>query len=206
MNKPKTSFFIHPTAEIHPSVIIGNGTKIWNLVQVRENACIGEGCTISKDVYIDVGVKIGDRIKIQNGVSIYQGVTLEDDTFIGPHAAFTNDIMPRSFNAEWEIVPTLVRRGASIGANATIICGVTLGPYSMISAGSTLTSDAPPHGLMSGSPARLVAFLCRRGHRMISMSAKGYADLFVCIQCNESLSVDYCYNNTRDSLLEKVSL
>ncbi len=193
MNKPQSNIFIHPSAEVHRSAIIGNGTKIWNLVQVREDVRIGEGCTISKDVYIDVGVQIGNRVKIQNGVSVYQGVTLEDDSFVGPHAAFTNDIMPRSFNVEWEVVPTLVGRGASIGANATILCGLTLGPYSMISAGSTLTVDAPPHGLMSGSPARLVAFICRHGHRMVPTNHGGYVATFRCEECDESLSVEYLY-------------
>src|SRR5919204_2318930 len=128
----KPLFFAHPSAEVHPSTEIGEGTKIWHQAQVRENVRIGDHCIISKDVYIDIGVTIGDRVKVQNGVSVYRGVILEDDTFVGPHAAFTNDMMPRSFAEDWEVVPTRVRRGASIGANATVVCGVTLGPYSMV--------------------------------------------------------------------------
>lgn len=191
MNKPRTTLFIHPTAEVHPSANVGQGTKVWGQAQIREKASIGSSCNISKDVYIDAGVEIGNRVKIQNGVSIYKGVVLEDDSFVGPHAAFTNDSMPRSFNEDWEIVPTFVRRGASIGANATIICGVSLGPYSMVSAGSTLTTDAPPHGLMIGSPARLVAYICRQGHRMTSVSSEGYDYTYHCEQCKESLTVNH---------------
>lgn len=194
MKEPTQEIFIHPTAEIHPTATIGNGTKIWRHVHIRENASIGANCNISKDVYIDAGVQVGNRVKIQNGVSVYQGVILEDDSFVGPHAAFTNDIMPRSFSAEWQVVPTVIKRGASIGANATVICGITLGPYSMISAGSTITTNAPPHGLMSGSPARLVAYICRRGHRMRAITPHDYETTYRCERCNETLSVGFVLN------------
>ena len=183
--------FVHQTAEVHATAEIGRGTKVWRQVQIRENAVIGSDCHIGKDVYIDKGVHIGNRVKVQNGVSVYQGVVLEDDSFVGPHAAFTNDMMPRSFVGEWEVVPTFVRQGASVGANATIVCGVTLGPYSMVSAGSTVTTDAPPHGLFIGSPARLVAYICRRGHRMEAISPRGYSATFRCEKCREVLEVDF---------------
>ena len=141
---------------------------------------------------IDIGVTIGDRVKVQNGVSIYRGVTLEDDTFVGPHAAFTNDMTPRSFADDWEIVATRVRRGAAIGANATIVCGVTLGPYCMVGAGSTVTHDVPPHALVVGSPARVVSYICRRGHRMEPDNPLDYESCYRCVQCGEVLQVTVC--------------
>jgi UDP-2-acetamido-3-amino-2,3-dideoxy-glucuronate N-acetyltransferase len=171
--------------------VIGPGTKIWHQSQVREGARIGEDCVISKGVYIDTGVTIGNRVKVQNGVSVYKGVVLEDDSFVGPNASFTNDPMPRSFSSDWEVVPTLVRRGAAIGANATIVCGVTLGPFSMVAAGSTVTNDIPPHALVIGSPARVVAYICRRGHRMDPVGAQEYCSTFHCDRCNETLRVSF---------------
>lgn len=182
---------VHPSAEVHPSVQIGRGTRIWHQAQVRENAVIGEDCNISKDVYIDFGVTIGNRVKVQNGVSVYHGVTLDDDAFVGPHATFTNDPMPRAFSADWKVVPTFVRRGAAIGANSTIVCGVTLGPYSMVAAGSTVASDVPPHGLVIGNPARLVAYICKRGHRMDALAPSDYSATYRCSACGESLKVSY---------------
>jgi UDP-2-acetamido-3-amino-2,3-dideoxy-glucuronate N-acetyltransferase len=182
-------FYAHGSAEIHPSTEVGPGTKIWHQAQIRENVRIGANCVISKDVYIDTGVSIGDRVKIQNGVSVYRGVILEDDTFVGPHAAFTNDLTPRSFSDEWEIVPTHVRRGAAIGANATIVCGVTLGPYCMVAAGSTVTHDVPPHALVIGSPARVVSYICRRGHRMEPDNPVDYESSYRCTECGEILQV-----------------
>lgn len=174
---------------MHSSVRIGRGTKIWHQAQIREDVCIGENCHISKDVYIDPGVTIGNGVKIQNGVSVYRGVVIEDDAFVGPHASFTNDPMPRSFSADWEVVPTYVRRGAAIGANSTIVCGVTLGPYSMVAAGSTVANDVPPHALVIGSPARLVAFICRRGHRMEPQAPLDYSGAYHCARCKETLRV-----------------
>ncbi|TVM18443.1 N-acetyltransferase [Oceanidesulfovibrio indonesiensis] len=157
--------FIHETAIIDDDAAIGSGTRVWVNAQIREGARIGEGCIISKDVYVDHGVGIGDRCKIQNGVSIYNGVTLEDDVFVGPNAVFTNDLYPRAFNASWETVPTMVRRGASIGANATIVCGVTLGEYCMVGAGSVVTGDVPPYALVAGNPARIIGAVDKQGRR-----------------------------------------
>ncbi len=155
--------FIHPTAVVEEGAVIGEGTKIWHFVHVRAGAKIGRNCNIGKDVYIDVGVEIGDNVKIQNGVSVYRGVKLEDDVFVGPYAVFTNDLYPRAFNRNWKVVPTLVKRGASIGANATIVCGVTIGEYAMVAAGAVVTRDIPPHGLVMGNPARLRGFVCYCG-------------------------------------------
>jgi len=158
--------FIHPSANVSPQAEIGDGTKVWINVQVRENARIGANCVLSKDVYVDHAVTIGDRCKIQNGVAVYHGVTLGNDVFVGPNAVFTNDRVPRAFNTDWKITPTVVKEGASIGANATIVCGVELGEYSMVAAGSVVIRDVPPYTLVAGNPARLIAKIDRLGNRI----------------------------------------
>jgi predicted dehydrogenase/acetyltransferase-like isoleucine patch superfamily enzyme len=149
-------YFVHPSAEVSPLANIGRGSQVWNQAQIREKAEIGEECIIGKDVYIDLGVVIGDRVKIQNSVSVYHGVTIEDDVFVGPQAAFTNDLYPRADNPDWQVVPTQVQRGASIGANATIVCGVTIGERAMVGAGAVVTKDVPPYTLVVGNPARVL--------------------------------------------------
>jgi UDP-2-acetamido-3-amino-2,3-dideoxy-glucuronate N-acetyltransferase len=158
--------FIHPTANLAANAEIGLGTKVWINVQVREDAVVGEDCILAKDVYVDLGVIIGDRCKIQNGVSVYSGVRLGDDVFVGPYVSFTNDRIPRAFNATWEIIETIVENGASIGANATIVCGVTIGEFAMIAAGSVVTRDVPPYTLVMGNPARPVSRIDRMGQRI----------------------------------------
>ncbi len=158
--------FIHPTANVSAGAQIGDGSKIWINAQIREGASIGRDCIVSKDVYIDHAVQIGDRCKIQNSVSVYHGVTIEDEVFVGPNATFTNDRVPRAFNAGWQITPTLIKRGASIGANATLICGITVGEYAMVAAGSVVTRDVPPYTLVMGNPARPVAQIDRAGNRV----------------------------------------
>jgi UDP-2-acetamido-3-amino-2,3-dideoxy-glucuronate N-acetyltransferase len=158
--------FIHPTANVAENAAIGVGTKIWINVQIREDAVVGENCILAKDVYVDLGVNIGDRCKVQNGVSVYSGVRLGDDVFVGPYVAFTNDRIPRAFNATWEIIETVVENGASIGANATIVCGVTIGEFAMVAAGSVVTRDVPPYTLVMGNPARPVSRIDRMGQRI----------------------------------------
>lgn len=158
--------FIHATADVSPQADIGENTKIWNLAQVREGAKIGSNCILSKNVYIDTGVTIGNNVKVQNNVNVYNGVTVEDDVFLGPSMTFTNDMFPRATNANWAITETLVEKGASIGANATIVCGVTIGAYSMVGAGSVVTKDVPPHALVVGNPAKKIGNVCRCGVRV----------------------------------------
>ena len=158
------NIFIHESAEVSPEAKIGAGTKIWNQAQVRENARIGQNCVISKNVYVDKNVCIGDRVKVQNNVNIYDGVTVEDDVFLGPSMTFTNDLFPRSFNDEWNLAETTVKRGASVGANCTILCAVTIGEYALIGAGSTVTKDVPAHALMVGNPARQIGWVCECGY------------------------------------------
>jgi UDP-2-acetamido-3-amino-2,3-dideoxy-glucuronate N-acetyltransferase len=182
---------IHPSAEVSPDAVIGEGTRIWHQSHIREGVRIGRNCVISKDVYIDKGVVIGDGVKIQNGVSIYQGVTIESDVFVGPHAAFTNDLRPRSFNKDWAVVPTLLRRGCSVGANATVMCGVTLGGYSMLAAGAVLTVDSLPYGLYLGNPARLKGFVSRSGYEMEVVEAEADALVFRCLKTQERLRLRF---------------
>lgn len=158
--------FIHETAHVSPAAEIGEGTKIWINVQVREGAKIGAGCVISKDAYIDHAVTIGNGVKIQNGVSVYHGVTLEDAVFVGPNVAFTNDYFPRAQNPDWQITPTLIQEGASLGANSTIVCGHTVGAYAMVGAGSVVTKDVPAHTLVVGNPAQAIGRVCRCGARV----------------------------------------
>ena len=155
--------FVHPTAEVEDGAQIGTGTKIWHLAHIRSSARIGAGCTIGRNVYVDAEVTVGDRVKIQNNVSVYVGVTLEDEVFVGPSAVFTNDLRPRAQNPDWVVTPTLVRRGASIGANATIVCGTEIGEYAMVAAGSVVTRDVRPHQLVAGNPARHLGWVNRAG-------------------------------------------
>lgn len=158
--------FMHPSANVSPDALIGEGTRIWINVQIREGVKIGTQCILSKDVYIDKDVVIGNRCKVQNSVSVYQGVTIGDDVFVGPNASFTNDRVPRAFNTDWVITPTRVEDGASIGANATIICGSTVGTYAMVAAGSVVTKDVPPYALVRGNPARFVSWITREGKKV----------------------------------------
>ena len=154
------NYFVHPSAFVEDNVTIGDDTKIWHQVQVRTGAKIGRYCIFGKSVFIDTNVTIGNNVKIQNLVSVYQGVTIEDDVFVGPHVCFTNDLLPRARSPEWTIIKTLVKKGSSIGANSTIICGVTIGEYSMIGAGSLVSKDVQPFTLVFGNPAKLRGYAC----------------------------------------------
>ena len=160
------NIYIHPTANVSAEAKIGDGTKIWINSQIREKSEIGTNCIISKDTYIDTEVKIGNNCKIQNSVSVYHGVTIEDDVFVGPNACFTNDKVPRAFDLEWKITPTLVKKGASIGANATRVCGITLGDYCMVAAGSVVTKDVEPYSLVMGNPARHYSYVDKMGNKI----------------------------------------
>ena len=147
-------YFVHPTADVEDGAQVGSGTKVWHLAHIRSSATVGSDCVIGRNVYLDAHAVVGSRVKIQNNVSVYQGVTIEDEVFVGPCAVFTNDMRPRATNSDWKITPTLVRRGASIGANATLICGIEVGEFAMIAAGSVVTKDVPPYTLVAGNPAR----------------------------------------------------
>lgn len=166
METSKAEPFIHSSANVSSAATLGKGTKVWINVQIREKSVIGSDCIISKDVYIDHGVRIGNRCKIQNSVSVYNGVTIGDDVFVGPNVSFSNDKVPRAFNADWKITPTVVMNGASIGANSTIVCGITIGEYAMVAAGSVVTKDVAPFTLVIGNPARPVAQIDKAGNKI----------------------------------------
>jgi UDP-2-acetamido-3-amino-2,3-dideoxy-glucuronate N-acetyltransferase len=165
---------IHPTSEVSATAEIGDGTQIWLFCQVRDGVKIGQGCNLGKGVYLENDVVIGDRVKIQNNVSVYVGVTIDDGVFVGPHVCFTNDKVPRAVNADmttkgaddWKVTPTRVKAGAALGANATIVCGVTIGKWAMVGSGSVVTKDVPDHALVLGNPARFVGWVCSCGERV----------------------------------------
>jgi UDP-2-acetamido-3-amino-2,3-dideoxy-glucuronate N-acetyltransferase len=157
------SFWAHPTAIVEDGAVVGDGTRVWHHAHVRSGATIGRDCVIGKNVYVDEHAVVGDRCKIQNNVSVFHGVSLGDDVFVGPSATFTNDLVPRAFNTDWVITPTTVDNGASIGANATVVCGNRLGAFSMVAAGATVTHDVAPHELVAGTPARRLGWVCRCG-------------------------------------------
>lgn len=156
--------FVHPTADVEDGAVVGPGTKVWHLAHIRSSATVGAGCVIGRNVYIDAHAVVGDRVKIQNNVSVYHGVTVEDEVFVGPCAVFTNDLRPRAQNPDWKITPTLVRHGASIGANATIVCGVEIGPYAMVAAGSVVTRNVAANQLVAGNPARPLGWVDEQGN------------------------------------------
>ena len=185
--------YIHPTAEVSPDARIGESTRIWRQVQVRESAEIGENCNIGKGVYIDAHVCIGSNVKIQNHVSVFEGVTLQDGVFVGPHVCFTNDMLPRAITPDgklkstddWVITPTLVKYGASIGAGSIIVCGITIGEFALIGAGSVVTRDVPPHGLVFGNPARLHGYVCRCARRLSQVKEQNGTLLGWCEFCQK---------------------
>jgi UDP-2-acetamido-3-amino-2,3-dideoxy-glucuronate N-acetyltransferase len=161
------NYFAHPTAVIDPGATIGSGTKIWHFSHIMSGAVIGEDCTIGQNVMIGDGVVLGKRVKVQNNVSLYTGVTCEDAVFLGPSVVFTNVINPRSLiPRKDQFRPTLVRKGATIGANATIIGGNTIGEYAFIGAGAVVTHPAPPYSLFTGNPARQSGWVSEYGHRL----------------------------------------
>jgi len=159
--------FIHESAYVDEGAVIGKGTRIWHFCHVMPGAVIGERCSLGQNVVVMSGTRIGTNCKIQNNVSIYEGVELEDDVFCGPSMVFTNVMNPRSHvPRKNEYRKTLVKRGASIGANATIVCGITLGEYAFVGAGAVVTRNVPPYALMAGVPARRIGWMCQCGERL----------------------------------------
>lgn len=155
--------FVHETASVEADATIRAASRIWHHAQVRDQAVVGANCTVGKGVFIDTGVIVGDGCKIQNYACLYAGVRLEAEVFVGPGAVFTNDRYPRANSPDWTPVPTIVRRGASIGANATVICGVEIGEWATVAAGAVVTKDVAAHELVAGSPARRVGWVCECG-------------------------------------------
>ena len=169
---------IHPTAVVDEGAEIGEGTKIWHLAQIRESARIGRDCVIGQNVYVDANVRIGNNVHIQNNVSVYEGVELEDDVFCGPLMVFTNVKNPRSGYPQEEYSSTIVRKGATLGANCTIVCDVEIGMYAFVAAGAVVTKDVKPFSLVAGVPARVVGYVCKCGTRL-----KHDAGVYRCSKC-----------------------
>lgn len=161
-------FFAHPTAVIDEGCRIGAGTKVWHFSHLMPGAVIGENCVIGQNVFVADQVQIGNNVKVQNNVSLYEGVTCEDDVFIGPSAVFTNVINPRSaVNRKNEFKKTIVRKGATIGANATIICGIEIGKYAFVGAGAVVTKDVLPYALVTGNPAVQTGWMNEEGMKVV---------------------------------------
>ena len=176
-----SDYFVHPSSFVDDGAVIGKGTKIWHFCHVMPGAVLGERCNVGQNCVIMPGTKLGDNCKLQNNVSIYEGVELEADVFCGPSMVFTNIQTPRSHvNRKGEYVRTLVKRGASIGANATVVCGHTLGRFSFVGAGAVVTKDVKDHALVVGNPARQVAWMCACGERLRLADGAG-----TCARCGD---------------------
>ena len=170
------NYFSHESAIIHPDASIGEGTKIWHFSHIMANCIIGKGCNIGQNVVVSTDVALGDNVKVQNNVSIYSGVICEDDVFLGPSMVFTNVINPRSHVVRrGQYAKTIVRKGASIGANATIVCGHEIGEYAFIGAGAVVTKEVLPFALVLGNPARQVGWMSKFGHKL-AFNAEGMAN------------------------------
>jgi UDP-2-acetamido-3-amino-2,3-dideoxy-glucuronate N-acetyltransferase len=177
-----SGYYVHPSSVVEDGAVIGDGTKVWHFCHVMPGAVIGERCILGQNVVVMPGTRIGNNVKIQNNVSIYEGVVLEDDVFCGPSMVFTNVSFPRSHvirKGEYE--RTLCRRGATIGANATVVCGTTLGQYSFVGAGAVVTKDVKAHALVVGNPARQVGWMCQCGERLRLTAGAG-----TCPRCGSS--------------------
>lgn len=182
------SFYAHSTSIVDEGASIGEGSKIWHFSHVSQGARLGNGCVLGQNVYIGPGVSIGNNVKIQNNVSVYEDVTLEDDVFCGPSSVFTNVMNPRSHvSRKNEFKKTLVKKGATIGANATIVCGVTIGEYAFVGAGAVVTKDVPPHALVHGNPARIQGWFCQCGEKLAASGEKGKK---TCSRCNSSYQLE----------------
>jgi UDP-2-acetamido-3-amino-2,3-dideoxy-glucuronate N-acetyltransferase len=180
---------VPPTSIVDKTATIGEGTCVWNFVHIRENAEIGKKCVLADYVYVGRGVKIGDKVKLENRATVYEGVTIQDKVFVGPHVTFTNDPYPRSFSTDWKILPTLVKEGASIGAGTVIVCGVTIGEYALIGAGSVVTEDVPPQALVYGNPARIRGFVCRCSRKLETEEKHENYVLMKCLFCRKKYKI-----------------
>lgn len=187
------NYFVHESSYVDDNVFIGKGSKIWHFCHIQQGAIIGENCSLGQNVSVGNNVKIGNNVKVQNNVSIYEGVELEDYVFCGPSMVFTNDLTPRSKypkgNARYK--KTLVKKGASIGANATIVCGHTVGRWALIGSGAVVTKDVPDYALMLGVPAKQAGWVCECGEIL--------SDILCCSICNRTYQL---INNTLNEKID----
>ena len=175
-------YFVHESSYVDEPCEIGKGTKIWHFSHIMKNSKIGENCNIGQNVVISPNVILGNNVKIQNNVSVYTGVICEDDVFLGPSCVFTNVINPRAFiERKDEYKKTIVKKGASIGANATIVCGYNRGEYAFVGAGAVVTKDVPDYALVIGTPARVVGYVCKCGNKLLEQEN----NLYKCSTCNK---------------------
>lgn len=184
----ENNFFVHESSYVDDGVNIGEGTKIWHFSHISKGAEIGSGCNLGQNVFVGNDVRIGNKVKIQNNVSVYEGVELEDYVFCGPSMVFTNVRTPRCEfprNTAADYKKTLVKRGASIGANATIVCGTTLGRNAFVGAGSTVTKDVPDYAVVYGNPAQIKGYMCACGDTIVSAEA----EKLECKRCGVSVSI-----------------
>jgi UDP-2-acetamido-3-amino-2,3-dideoxy-glucuronate N-acetyltransferase len=187
-----TSTFVHPTAEVANSAALGEGCRVWRQAHIREDAVVGEGCIIGAGVYVGAGVRLGRNCKVQNNALLYEGVRLEDGVFVGPQVCFTNDFLPRAVNpdlslkaaSDWEVGETLVREGASVGAQCVVVTGVMIGRWALVGAGSVVTRDVPDHALVYGQPARLHGWVCYCARRLRVEGTTGW-----CETCRRSVDL-----------------
>jgi acetyltransferase-like isoleucine patch superfamily enzyme len=178
---------IHPTSEVSEEAKIGQGTSIWHQAQIRKGVEIGQNCIVGKGVYIDFDVSVGSNVKIQNGAFLYHGLTVEDGVFVGPGAIMTNDVYPRAITPEghlksaddWDVGPIVLKYGSSIGTGAIILPNVTVGRFALVGAGAVVTKSVPDHGLVIGTPAYLVGYVCKCGKRLIQEK-----EIWFCSNCN----------------------
>jgi len=189
--------FIHSTAIVEDGVQLGSDVKIWHFAHIRSGAVLDEGVSIGKDVFIDEGVHIYRGTRIQNGVSIYRGVQLSPWCFIGPHVIFTNDLSPRAGNRSWQVIPTSVHTGASIGAGAVICCGITLEAFSLVGAGAIVANSVPAFHLVTGVPAKITKKVCACGQSLLDVSVLTSNLIRECCQKNMHPEV---YNLARETL------
>lgn len=162
-----SDFYVHESSYIDQPCEIGEGTKIWHFCHLMKNVKLGKNCNIGQNVFIGSGVTLGNNVKVQNNVSIYSGVICEDDVFLGPSMVFTNVINPRAFiERKDEFKTTLIKKGATIGANSTVICGITIGQYAMVGAGAVVTKDVPDYALVYGTPAKIHGWVCQCGQKL----------------------------------------
>ncbi|MCI8996624.1 MAG: N-acetyltransferase [Lachnospiraceae bacterium] len=171
---------IHESSHVDDDAIVGKDTKIWQFCTVLKGAVIGERCNIGQNVYIEGGVTLGNGVKVKNNVALYSGVECEDDVFLGPNCVFTNVLNPRSFiERKSEFKKTIIKEGATIGANATIVCGHVIGEYAFVGAGTVVTKDVPAYGLIAGNPGRMFGYVCKCGVKLVEEDGK-----YFCLECH----------------------